>query len=151
LSVHTFTTTQVADMTGLSMRQLDYWAQNAIFVPSIQQAHGSGTRKLYSLDDVIQLRSLRKLICSRWSTQKLRQAISMLREVMHDSNPLRYASLISDKRTLLAVYKTKAGERVLLDALCSGGQQVMSLVIEVVEEETRQLLRDFDEQDGSDG
>src|SRR5690242_16269881 len=132
-----FTTSQVADITGLSVRQLDYWSQQSIFVPSMQQASGSGTRKRYSFEDVIQLRSLRKLLCRRWSTRKLSQAISMLREVMHDPNPLRYASLIDDKTTLLAVYKTREGERVLLDALCSGGQHIMSLVIETVEEEAR--------------
>jgi DNA-binding transcriptional MerR regulator len=144
MAPYRFTTAQVAEMTGLSMRQLDYWSQQGIFVPSLQQAHGSGTRKRYSFDDVIQLRSLRKLLCRRWSTQKLNQAISMLRVVMQDPNPLRYASLIDDKNTLLAVYKTREGERILLDALCSGGQQVMSLVIETVEEEARQLLLDFD-------
>lgn len=149
MSLRIFTTAQVADMTGLSMRQLDYWSQRGIFVPSIQQAQGSGTRKHYSFEDVIQLRSLRKLLCRRWSTQKLRQAISMLREVMQDPNPLRYASLIADKSTLLAVYKTKEGERILLDAHCTGGQQVMCLVIEVVEEETRQLLLNYSEQGDS--
>lgn len=143
---HEFTTAQVADMTGLTIRQLDYWSQQEIFVPSLHQAQGSGTRKRYSFDDVIQLRSLRKLLCRRWSTQKLRLAISMLREVIRDPNPLRYASLIADKSTLLAVYKTKEGERILLDGLCTGGQHVMSLVIETVEEETRQLILDFDKQ-----
>jgi hypothetical protein len=96
--------------------------------------------KLYSLEDVVQLRSLKKLKCYRWSTQKLRGAIEMLRGVMRDPNPLRQAMLIGDRNTLLAVYKTKQGEQVLLDALRAGGQQVLSLVIETIEAETWQLI-----------
>lgn len=136
-----FTTEQTAQMTDLTVRQLDYWAQETIFVPGIQQATGSGTRKRYSRDDIIQLRALKKVKTARWSTQKIRQAIDRLREVMDDPNPLRQAILIADSRTLLAIYKTEQGRREFLDALECGGQRVLSLVLETVEEETR---RDID-------
>ena len=142
-----FSTAQVADMTGLTVRQLDYWARVGIFVPELQQACGSGSRKRYSLEDVIQLRSLRRLQCSRWSTQKVGHAIGMLREVMHDPNPLRQSTLIGDRQTLLAMYRTKQGEDLLLDGLKAGGQHVLSLVTEIVEAETRQLVLKYLSQD----
>ncbi len=130
-------------MTGFSVRQLDYWARYGIFTPELQQANGSGTRKRYSLEDVVQLRSLRRLQCFRWPTQKIRRVIVMLREVMHDANPLRQSTLISDRNTLVAVYRTKQGEELLLDGLKAGGQHVLSLVIEVVEAEMQQLVRQY--------
>jgi DNA-binding transcriptional MerR regulator len=147
MSVSGFSTAEVALMTGLTVRQLDYWAQHGIFSPGIQQSHGPGSRKLYSADDIIQLRALHKLKCFRWSTQKLHRAIVMLREVILDPNPLRQAMLVSDSKTLLAVYKTKHGEQALLDGVRAGGQHVLSLVIETVEEETRQLILNLSKTD----
>lgn len=138
-------------MTGLSARQLDHWSQQGLFVPGVRLSQGPGTRRLYSLEDVVQLRSLKKLKCYRWSTQKLRGAIEMLREVMRDTNPLRQAVLIGDRKTLLAVYKTRQGEQVLLDALRPGGQTVLSLVIETVEAETRQLVLSLADEGNADG
>ncbi|MBC8136965.1 MAG: hypothetical protein H8F28_13865 [Fibrella sp.] len=137
-------------MTGLTVRQLDHWARGGIFAPSVQQAHGSGTRNRYSFGDVIQLRSLYRLKCRRWSTQKLRRAITLLREVMDDPNPLRQAILVGDRHTLLAFYRTKQGEQALLDGLRAGGQLVLSLVIEVVETETRQIILNLSERKGDD-
>jgi hypothetical protein len=32
---------------GISFRQLDYWARTALVVPSIRDASGSGTQRLY--------------------------------------------------------------------------------------------------------
>jgi len=150
MPVVVFSTTQVADMTGLSVRQLDYWARQGIFTPELQSANGSGTRKRYSLGDVIQLLSLRRLHCYRWPTQKLRRAIEMLRGVIQDPNPLRQATLIADRHTLLAIYRTKQGEQLLLDGLKADGQQVLSLVIEAVEAETRQLILQHTSQDNHD-
>ncbi|WP_309708478.1 MerR family transcriptional regulator, partial [Armatimonas sp.] len=110
-----FSTVEAASMTGLTVRQLDHWARGGIFLPSIKQAHGSGTRNRYSFGDIIQLRSLHRLKCRRWSTQKLRSVIALLRELMNDPNPLRQAILVADNHTLLALYRTKQGEQALLD------------------------------------
>lgn len=145
-----FSTAEAATMTDLTVRQLDHWARGGIFPPSVQQAQGSGTRNRYSFGDIIALRSLSRLKCRQWSTQKLRRAIALLREVMDDPNPLRQAILIGDRQTLLALYRTKQGEQALLDGLRAGGQGVLSLVIEVVEAETRQILRNLSERKGDD-
>ena len=135
-----FSTKQVADMTGLTVRQLTHWAQHGTFTPAVQSPDGPGTRSLYSFNDVIQLRSLRLLQCRHWSPLKLERAIGMLREVMRDPHPLRQATLIGDRNTLLAIYKSKEGERVMLDGQRAGGQHVLSLVLETVEAETRQMI-----------
>lgn len=146
-----FSTKQVAEMTGLTVRQLTHWAQQGTFTPAVQSPGGPGTRSLYSLDDVIQLRSLRLLQCRRWSPRKLERAIAMLREVMSDPHPLRQAILIGDLHTLLAIYKTKEGARVMLDGQRAGGQHVLSLVLETVEAETRQRVMQFVGQDNNNG
>lgn len=127
-----YTTKQVASLTGLSVRQLDYWAQRGIVSPSVQQSHGPGTRKVYSFDDLVQLRFISQVKRLGCSTQKLRKAIEILRAIIDDPNPLKNAVLMNGQNTILALCKTREGERVLLDALSVTGQQVMSIVLELL-------------------
>jgi len=139
MSDQVFTTSEIAHITGFSLRQLDYWALHSIIVPDIQQSLGPGTRKLYSTENVIQLQIVKRLKSFGWSTQKIRTAIDRLREVMTDPDPLKKAILIHNKNTIIALCKTKAGERIILDALSSTGQQVMPIVLEMLMEEILQL------------
>lgn len=132
-----YTTTEVAEITGFSLRQLDYWARKKMIMPSFQRAHGSGSRRLYTIEDLVQLNIVRQLKKHKWSTQKIHQAIETLKEIMNDANPLRNAILIHGQGTIFALSKTKTGERILLDALSTTGQQVMSFVIETLLEEAR--------------
>lgn len=137
MSTLAYSTVDAARLTGLSIRQLDYWANRGLVVPSVQQSRGPGTRRLYSLDDLVCLRCLRQLKRHGWSTQKIRQAVATLRQVMEAPDPLRHALLIHGGRTIVALYKTRQGERILLDSLATGGQQVMPIILETVQEEVR--------------
>jgi hypothetical protein len=62
---------------------------------------------------------------------------------MDDPHPLKTAILVDGKGTLLALCKTRAGERILLDTLSAGNQQVMWIVLEVLAEETRASILAF--------
>jgi DNA-binding transcriptional MerR regulator len=134
-----YTTIEIAQASGFSMRQLDYWAQCGLLVPSIQQSHGPGTRKLYSVDDLIQLQFIRQLKHNGWSTLKIGKAVKILRTVMNDPDPLKNAVLVHGKGFIVALCKTKEGERIILDALNAGGQQVMGIVLEMLIEEAHQI------------
>jgi DNA-binding transcriptional MerR regulator len=132
-----YTTTEVAHITGFSLRQLDYWAREKMIMPSFQQAHGSGSRRLYTIDDLVQLNIVRQLKKHNWSTQKIHKAIETLKDIMNDANPLRNAILIHGKGTIFALSKTREGERILTDALSTTGQLVMSFVLETLLEEIK--------------
>lgn len=127
-----YSTAEVAELTGFTVRQLNYWAVRGIVVPSVHQAHGKGSRKLYAWEDLIQFRYIQHLTNAGWSTQKIRGTINTLREVMGDSDPLKRAILFPAKNTILALCRTQAGERILLDAIKPGGQQVMLIVLEML-------------------
>jgi len=133
-----YRTVEVAERTGFTLRQLDYWAHHNVVVPTTQQPHGQGTRKLYSVEDLLQLHIIRHLKDQGWSTQKIRKAVATMREVMEDPHPLRYAVLFDGHGTLFALCKTREGRRILLDTLNAGGQQVMWIVLETLAEETRE-------------
>ncbi len=135
MTSRTYSTGEIAQMSSFSVRQIGYWAKKGIVVPSVQQAHGSGTRRRYSLDDVLQLRFVRQLKEYGWSIQKIREAITRLREVMDDPHILQRAIPIHGAQTILAICKTKEGERILLDCLDPGGQQVLWIFLWTLQEE----------------
>lgn len=139
MASHIYSTLTIAELTGFTVKQLDYWATQGILVPSVQRSNGPGTRKLYSIDDLVQLQFIRHLKNQGWSTRKIGQAIKILREIMQDPNPLKHAILIHGKSTLIALCKTREGERIAIDALSTGGQQVMGIVLEMLMEEAQQI------------
>ncbi len=147
ISPHVYTTAEIAQATGFTIRQLDYWAKQGLLVPSIQRSHGPGTRRLYSVEDLIKLQFIRQLRHFGWSLQKIRIAIDALRDVMNDPNPLKHAMLFHDKKTIIALYKTKEGERILLDTLSAGRQQVMGIVLEMLMEEAIRTMESIDNPD----
>jgi len=134
-----FTTMDIVRITGFTERQLGYWDQQGIVRPGAQQPNGPGSRRLYTIDDLVQLNLIRQLKSHGWSTQKIREAIVRLRDIMDDPNPLKSAIVIDGKGTILALYKTKEGERVLFDVLSDGGQLVMGIALEMLIEEARKV------------
>ena len=130
-----YSTEEVAKLSGFSVRQIGYWVKQGIITPSIQQAHGSGTHRRYSFDDLLQLRFVRQLMTHGWSMQKIREAITRLRDIMGDPQSLQKAVLVHGSQTILAICKTKEGERIILDMLDPGGQQVMWIYLDTLREE----------------
>jgi hypothetical protein len=58
---------------------------------------------------------------------------------MGDPSSLQKAALVHGSHTILAICKTKEGERVILDILDPGGQQVMWIFLEALREETKRI------------
>jgi DNA-binding transcriptional MerR regulator len=69
----------VCKIVGITYRQLDYWARTGLVSPSVREATGSGTQRLYSFDDVVQLRVVKRLVDTGVSLQRVRLAIDELR------------------------------------------------------------------------
>ena len=49
-------------IVGITYRQLDYWTRTGLVTPSIKDAHGSGTQRLYSFQDLATLRVIKGLL-----------------------------------------------------------------------------------------
>lgn len=127
-----YTTADLARISGFSKRQLDYWARQGLLTPSLQQASGHGSRRIYTVEDLVKVQVIRRLKQFGWSTQKIRRAVDTVRTVMDDPDPLKNAVFVHGANTLIALCKTKEGERILLDALSASGQQVLGIVLEVM-------------------
>ncbi|MDO8445635.1 MAG: MerR family transcriptional regulator [Deltaproteobacteria bacterium] len=127
-----FNTKTVIKVTGLTMRQVDYWDRTHFIKPSLKEASGYGTARLYSFKDLVQLKSAKTLIDQGLSLQKIRKAITYLKKNFPDiERPLAEMRLLTDGNTIFVL---TADKKVMLDTL-SRGQLVFSLAVgEIIEE-----------------
>ncbi len=112
---------QVCRIVGITYRQLDYWARTDLLRPSISDARGSGSQRIYSYTDLLQLKVIKQLLDAGVSLRSTRRAIECLRS---SGTGVASASLvIADDKSVLA----NSGEE-LFDLL-RGGQGVLSIVL----------------------
>jgi len=112
---------QVCKIVGISYRQLDYWARTDLIRPSIADARGSGTQRLYSYRDLVELKVIKHLLDAGISLRTARTAIEYLRE--HLGEELAAASLvINGSRSALA----RSGDEVI--DLVRQGQGVLNIL-----------------------
>ncbi|MEU3457618.1 MerR family transcriptional regulator [Micromonospora sp. NPDC006766] len=107
---------------GISYRQLDYWARTGLVVPSVRDASGSGTSRLYSFRDLVVLKVVKRLLDAGVSLQNIRRAIEALRS--RGVEDLAGITLISDGTS---VYECRSPEEVV--DLLQGGQGVFGIAI----------------------
>ncbi|HEY8666484.1 MAG TPA: MerR family transcriptional regulator [Tepidisphaeraceae bacterium] len=74
-----FSTAVVAELTGTSQRQLDYWARTRLLRPSAREAAGRGSRRRYTFTDLIAAQTVAKLRQANCPLQKIRKAVRYLR------------------------------------------------------------------------
>lgn len=71
---------QVCEIVGITYRQLDYWARTDLLRPSLSDAQGSGTQRLYSYRDLVALKVIKSMLDAGMSLQTARSAIEYLRD-----------------------------------------------------------------------
>ena len=111
---------QTCKIVGITYRQLDYWTRTGLVVPSVAAARGSGTQRLYSFNDLLQLKVIKRLLDDGVSLQRARQAIECLRGAGGDLHTTNL--ILNGSRSLLA----STGEEIV--DLLKGGQGVLNIV-----------------------
>jgi DNA-binding transcriptional MerR regulator len=76
---------QACKIVGITYRQLDYWTRTGLVMPSVQEATGSGSQRLYSFNDLLQLKVVKSLTDAGASLQKVRQSIDYVRTNLSDN------------------------------------------------------------------
>ena len=116
-----FSGPMVCRLTGVTYRQLDYWARTELVTPSITAASGSGSKRTYSYGDVLEVKVIKSLLNSGLSLARARQAVECLRRSL--GADLASSSLVlSDSGSVLA-----HSDGDLVDLL-RGGQGVFNIV-----------------------
>jgi DNA-binding transcriptional MerR regulator len=112
---------QVCGLVGISYRQLDYWARTGLLQPSVATAKGSGSRRVYSYSDVLELKVIKQLLDAGVSLQSARRAVECLREDL--GGDVASANLVLTGTS--SVLARSNGEVV---DLLAGGQGVFNIV-----------------------
>ena len=139
---------QVCRMVGITYRQLDYWARTGFMVPSLQQARGSGSQRLYSFADLVQLKVIKRLLDAGMDLRRIRSAFGAL------SNQMSSWSWEDGEVTLASdgasIYALKSPEQVI--DLLQKGQGVFGValgpLVEEVAGEVHQLDRASEVEEG---
>jgi predicted RNase H-like HicB family nuclease len=127
-----YNTITVCKITGLSKRQVDYWDTTHFIKPSISEASGYGSVRLYSFTDLIQLKVAKTLKDAGISLQKIRKSLNYLRKHIPEiENPLAEMRFITDGESIFVLTSDK---NIILDTL-KGGQLVFAIALgEIVQE-----------------
>ncbi|HEC18586.1 MAG TPA: MerR family transcriptional regulator [Gammaproteobacteria bacterium] len=103
-----FTSQQAMSISGLSRRQLTYWRNTGLVVPS-QRTDGGHWR--YTFLDLLALKTAKKLIEAGVSVQKIRKSIaSLLNFLPTCTAPLRELSLVTTGDIILVLHGDTAFE-----------------------------------------
>ena len=119
---------QVCQLIGITYRQLDYWARTDLLRPSLRAAGGSGTQRLYSFTDLVQLKVIKRLLDTGISLPKIRRAIEWLKSEMDVDNPLKDSTLLSDGNDIWTSDNSDQTSLFLMDIL-KRGQGVFAIAV----------------------
>ncbi|MCL5884769.1 MAG: MerR family transcriptional regulator [Deltaproteobacteria bacterium] len=116
----------VATLTGLSLRQIDYWDHTHFIKPSLMGSSGKGTRRLYDFMDLVQFRVAASLRSQGISLQKIRKCTNYLRKQrVNLERPLVSLKFLTDGESIFVL---TSDPKVVMDTL-KEGQLVFSLGI----------------------
>ncbi len=119
-----FRSPQVCKIVGITYRQLDYWDRTGLLGPSLQEATGSGTQRLYTFQDIVTLRVVKRLKDAGTSLHKIRSAFEQLEVEVGEEWRERDITLLSDGTT---IYAATSPEEVI--DLLAKGQGVFGIAV----------------------
>ena len=132
-----------AKAAGISYRQLDYWARTELVEPTVREASGSGSQRLYGFRDILVLKLVKRLLDTGISLQQIRVAVNQLRE--SGVTDLAETTLMSDGAS---VYLCTSNDEVI--DLVSQGQGVFGIAVGRVLREVEASLVEIDPAESAD-
>ncbi len=105
-----FRTKEVVQILGISRRQLQYWAQTDLVVPSVKTRGG---HHRYTFQDLVALKATKRLIDAGVSVQRIRSSIRALRKILPNiERPLSELVLVATGEVVLVFLENTAFEAV---------------------------------------
>ena len=119
-----FNSKTACKLMGITRRQIGYWDETHLIKPSVQEAGGRGSVRLYSFTDLVQLAVIKSLIDQGISLQKIRKSINYLKKNFPQiEKPLAELKFLTDGKTIFVL---TSNDKEILDTL-AGGQLVLSI------------------------
>jgi len=125
--INSFNSKAVSKIIGIPTRVIDYWDRTNFIKPSISEASGYGSLRLYSYTDTIQFRVPKFLRDKGLFLQKIRKSLNYLRKHMPEvENPLAQLRFLTDGETIFILTNN---DEEIIDVL-KRGQYVLAIAIE---------------------
>jgi predicted RNase H-like HicB family nuclease len=116
----------VSKIIGIPLRVIDYWDRTNFIKPSVHEASGYGSMRLYSFTDLIQFKVAKFLRDQGLSLQKIRKSLNFLRKHLPEiEKPLAQLRFLTDGETIFVLTNKN---REIIDTL-KKGQYVLSIAI----------------------
>jgi predicted RNase H-like HicB family nuclease len=136
-----FNTKIINNITGLTIRQIDYWDRTHFIKPSVREATGHGSVRLYSFTDLVQMKVAKTLMDKGVSLQKIRKSITYLKKNMPDiEKPLSELRFLTDGSTVFVITRD---DTQIVDTL-KMGQLVFAIALGDLVEELKGKVVDIE-------
>jgi predicted RNase H-like HicB family nuclease len=123
---NSFNSRMVSKIIGTPIRVIDYWDRTNFIKPSVNEASGYGSMRLYSFTDLIQFKVAKFLRDQGLSLQKIRKSLNFLRKHLPEiEKPLAQLRFLTDGETIFVLTNKN---REIIDTL-KKGQYVLSIAI----------------------
>ncbi len=123
---NSFNSKTVSRILGIPLRVVDYWDRTNFIKPSVHEASGYGSMRLYSFTDLIQFRVAKFLRDQGLSLQKIRKSLNYLRKHLPEiEKPLVQLRFLTDGETIFVLTNK---DREIIDTL-KKGQYVLAIAI----------------------
>lgn len=116
-----FSGKKTAEIVGISYRQLDYWARTDLVRPSLADAAGSGSRRRYSYQDLLELKVIKTLLDAGIRLETVRDIFAYLQTELGED--VASANLVISGATPVLV---RSGEEII--DLIQAGQGVLNVL-----------------------
>ncbi len=124
---NSFNSKMVSKIIGIPLRVIDYWDRTNFIKPSVHEASGYGSMRLYSFTDLIQFRVAKFLRDQGLSLQKIRKSLHFLRKHLPEiEKPLVQLRFLTDGQTIFVLTNK---DKKIIDTL-KRGQYVLAIAIE---------------------
>ena len=124
---NSFNSRMVSKIIGVPLRVIDYWDRTNFVKPSINEASGYGSMRLYSFTDMIQFKIAKFLRNQGLSLQKIRKSLNYLRKHLPEiEKPLAQLRFLTDGEVIFVLTNKN---REIIDTL-KKGQFVFTIAIE---------------------
>ena len=132
--IGSFNSKAVSKIINIPLRKIDYWDRTNFIKPSIAEASGHGSVRLYSFTDLIQFKVATFLKDRGISLQKIRKSLNFLRKHLPEvEKPLAQLRFMTDGETIFVLTNKN---KEILDTL-KRGQYILAVAIEDLVTELR--------------
>jgi len=105
-----FKSQQVREIIGLTRRQMQYWAATGLVVPSYTTPGGHSR---YTFEDLVALKTAKRLLGAGVSVQRIRRVMSELKNVLPKiKRPLSELTLVATGDVILVFYEDTVFEAI---------------------------------------